>query len=158
MPKRKIILVSILIIFVIFLGISLYAFWLKSKILQVEIPPQNIEELLQPGTIGEIKEIPEGIPVIELPPVIFNTAGTITEIKTNRLIVQGSGSNFTDQKPRELTLIFTESTITFEPDQKVKYQGLEGLKHLKTGEEISISSPGNIRGKTQFIVDYINKI
>ena len=163
--KNIIIGVSIAAI-LIFISIIIYAFWQKDKIAQVEVPAevpvevQTIEEILAPGEIGEIKEteISEGVQIPELPPVIFNTAGTIIEIKTDGLMVQGLGSNFTDQKPRELTLIFTDETITFELGQKVQYQGLEGLKHLKTGEEVNISSPENIRGKTQFIVDYINKI
>jgi len=163
--NKNIIIGIAIAVILIFTSILIYAFLQKSKISQVEIPiltstPQIAEEVLAPGEIGEIKEteIPEGVQIPELPPVIFNTAGTITEIKTDGLIVQGLGSNFTDQKPRELTLIFTDETITFELGQKVQYQGLEGLKHLKTGEEVNISSPENIRGKTQFIVDYINKI
>ncbi|PIS39722.1 MAG: hypothetical protein COT33_00360 [Candidatus Nealsonbacteria bacterium CG08_land_8_20_14_0_20_38_20] len=109
------------------------------------------------GKIGEV-ETPEETLTVQLPQMISNTEGAILEIKEDRLIVQGSGSNFTDQKPRELTLLFTLETITFEPGQKIKYQGLEGLKHFKKGDKISISSPENIRGKTQIKVDYINKV
>ena len=148
-----------------FIGICIILLWQKIKISQVnvsnEVPAegQNIDDLAS-GEVGEIKktEVPEEVEIPELPPVIFNTAGVITEIKTDRLIVQGSGSNFTDQKARELTLIFTDETITFELGQKVQYQGFEGFKHLKTGESINISSPENIRGKNQFKVDYINKL
>lgn len=164
MPKidKNIILGISVAVILTFVSILTYVLWQKSKITQVEAPAevQTIEEILAPGEIGEIEktEIPEGVQIQELPPVIFNTVGTITEIKTGTLIVQGSGSNFTDQEPRELTLIFTDETITFESGQKVQYQGLEGLKHLKTGEEVNISSPENIRGKTQFKIDYINKL
>jgi hypothetical protein len=121
-------------------------------------PPTSsflLPERLQPGKIGEPKE--EEKPQAELPLVISNTTGTIKEIKEDRVIILGDGSNFADQKPRELTLIFTETTITFGPGQKVKYVGLEGLKYLKVGEEIRISSSENIRGKTEFLVNYINK-
>jgi len=37
-------------------------------------------------------------------------------------------------------------------------EGFEGLKHLKIGDQISISSSENIRGKTEFTIDYINKL
>jgi len=168
MPKvnKNIIIGIVIAVILIFISIIIYDFWQKDKIAQVEVPAevpvevQTIEEILAPGKIGEIEktEITEGVQISELPQVIFNIEGTIIEIKTDRLIVQGSGSNFTDQKPRELTLIFTDETITFETGQKAQYQGMEGLKHLKIGEEVNISSPENIRGKTQFKVDYINKL
>jgi len=164
MPKltKNIVIGIVVAVILIFGGILIYALLQKGKIPQVEVPlptptPQTIEGILEPGTIGEIGKTPEGSPAIELPPVIFNTTGIITEVKKDRLMVQGDGLNFTDGISRELTLIFTDSTITFEPGQKVRYQGLDGLKHFKKGEKISISSPENIRGKTQFIVDYINK-
>ena len=150
---------------IILIFISVYIFWQKNKNNQVNVSNEvlledQIIENLDSGEIGEIEktEIPQGVEIPELPPAVFNTTGTITEIKTDRLIVQGSGSNFTDQRPRELTLIFTDETITFELGQKVQYQGFEGFKHLKTGESVNISSPENIRGKTQFKVDYINKL
>jgi len=72
------------------------------------------------------------------------------------LIVEGDGFNFADQKPRELTIIFTDSTITFEKNREIKYQGLTGLKHLKEGMKILISGDENIRGKTEFKVRTIN--
>jgi len=86
-----------------FIGICIILLWQKIKISQVnvsnEVPAegQNIDDLAS-GEVGEIKktEVPEEVEIPELPPVIFNTAGVITEIKTDRLIVQGSGSNFTD--------------------------------------------------------------
>jgi hypothetical protein len=39
-----------------------------------------------------------------------------------------------------------------------RYEGLEGLDYLNEGEEVLISSSGNIRGKTEFEASYINKI
>jgi len=111
------------------------------------------------GQIGEIseKEIKEK-GIVPLPPVVFNTSGVIKVINKDFLIVQGNGSNFGDKKPRELTLFFTDSTVTFELVNKTRYQGLEGLKYLKIGDKIRISSPENIRGKTEFLVSYINKL
>jgi len=164
MLSKNIIIVTLIIL--VFASVYIfYILWQKIKISQVnvsnEVPAegQNIDDLAS-GEVGEIKktEVPEEVEIPELPPVIFNTAGVITEIKTDSLIVQGSGSNFTDQKARELTLIFTDETIVFEFGQKAQYQGFEGFQHLKTGESINISSPENIRGKTQFKVDYVNKL
>ncbi|GEM_PF-2629877 len=162
------ILIILIILIVLIAGIILnYIFSPRSQISQFQTPQTRtppitppIEEVLQPGTIGETEKseiLGEGS-VVELPQVIFNTTGKILQIQSDRIIVQGDGFNFQDQKPRELTLIFTEETLTFEPGQKVKYQGFEGLKHLKIGGEIAISSPENIRGKTQFIVGTINKL
>jgi len=155
------IILILLDLFVIILLASSF-FSLRKTILSPKVaekpPVEEISEPLKPGEIGEItgKEVEEK-GILLPPPTIFNTSGTISEVKSDRLIVQGSGSNFVDQKPRELTLIFTDSTITFESGQRIKYQGLEGLKHLRIGEVIGISSPENIRGKNQFVVDYINK-
>ena len=117
---------------------------------------EEIPEELKPGEVGEPKKREK--PLIELPLVISNTSGTVKEIKKDRLIILGDGSNFSDKKARELTLIFTDSTITFEPGQKIKYLGFEGLKYLKVGDFITISSSENIRGKTEFIVNYVNKL
>jgi len=158
---------NILTVILILLDLFIIIFWINfgvglkkitpSKI--VEKPTSEIEEIpeeLKPGEVGEPKEGEK--PSVELPPVISNTLGTVQEIKTDRLIVSGNGSNFSDQKARELTLILTELTTTFELGQKIEHKGFEGLKHLKIGDEISIASPENIRGKTEFTVDYINKL
>jgi len=156
---------NIITIILILFNIAIFIFWvnfwvsLPRTALPVEKQPIPITEPFQSGEIGEItEEEVEEKGISPLPLVIFNTTGVISGLKNDRLIVQGDGSNFSDKKLRELTLIFNDSTIVFEPGQKIKYQGLEGLKYLKTGESISISSPENIRGKTQFIVDYINKL
>ena len=156
------ILTVILILINVFIIIFWINFWLGLKKVsppKIAEKPKQTEEIAEPFKKGEIGE-PEGEekPQIELPPVISNTSGTVKEIKKDRLIILGDGSNFSDQKPRELTLIFTDSTIIFEPGQKIEYEGFEGLKHLKAGDLISISSPENIRGKTEFTVNYINKL
>lgn len=156
------ILTVILILINVFIVIFWINFWVglkKTTPPEITEKPKQVEEIAGPFKKGEIGE-PKGEekPQIELPPVISNTSGTVKEIQKDRLIILGSGSNFSDQKTRKLTLIFTDSTITFEPGQKVQYQGLEGLKHLKVGDSIAISSTENIRGKTEFIVNYVNKL
>jgi hypothetical protein len=160
MRKNQIILISTVIILVVAL-ILFYIFYYssRSKSTPEEETLPSSEELLKQGETGEISgDVGTEKALLPLPQAIFNTSGIISEIKKDSLIVQGDGSNFEDRKERELILIFTDSTITFEPGQKIKYQGLAGLKYLKTGGAISISSPENIRGKTQFTVDYINKL
>jgi uncharacterized protein YneF (UPF0154 family) len=160
-PSPKVLALLILGI-VIIAGAVVFGLWLGRKLVppqqEISLPssPEITEETFKPGETGEIsdQELKEK-GTLPLPQAIFNTTGVISEVGKDRLIVQGDGTNFSDKKPRELTLIFTASTIVFEPGQKTKYQGLEGLKHLKKGDSISISE--NIRGKTQFIVDYINK-
>jgi len=124
--------------------------------------PGEVGETLKPGEVGEIPvsekpKLPSGTQEPPgLPPIIFGTSGKIIEVKADRLIIAGSGSNFADRKPRNLTAIFTSSTITFEPGQEIKYQGLAGLEHLKVGMEISIEAEENIRGKTEFTARNIN--
>jgi hypothetical protein len=153
-------LTTILILLNIGIVIFWIHFWLTwSKAISPKITKLSsttVAESFKPGRIGEPKEGEK--PQVELPPVISNTAGIIKEIQKDKIIILGDGSNFSDQKPRELTLIFTDSTITFEPGQKVKYKGLEGLKHLNPGDKIRISSSENIRGKTEFLVNYVNKL
>ncbi len=158
--KNIIIGISIAVI-LIFGGIFIYIFLQKGKISQIETPkptPQveEIAESFKPGEIGEISEETKEKEIPPLPPVIFNTSGIISEIKTDRLIVQGSGLNFVDQKPRELTIIFTNSTIVNDSVKKSYYQGFEGLRNLKPGMKISIEGTENIRGKIEFEVSSLN--
>jgi len=157
MPQQKflIALVILLAILVIIFGATSCLLWSKVKKMEAEkITP--IPQVIKPedfgaGTVGEVSDT-------DLPAAIFNTTGIIKEIKEDRLVAQGDGSNFADQQPRELTLIFTADTITFEPGQKVFYQGLEGLKYLKPGMNILIDGAENIRGKTEFKINTINLI
>lgn len=161
-PKvKKKIIIGVLII-IILLGVLIYVVLQKNKTSrvepQVEIP--LTEEVAEPFKAGEVGEVSEeemkekGIS--SLSPVVFNTSGVISEVKSDRLIVQGSGSNFSDQQPRELTLIFTDSTIINDPAKKSFYKGLKGLEKLKPGAKISIEGIENIRGKTEFKVSGIN--
>lgn len=119
------------------------------------------------GNVGETKETLGGEKIVTLPPevggpprvlpsAIFNESGKIKEIKKNSLIIEGTGYNFADQRPRDLTLKFTENTVTNAQDG-TKQLGFQGLTYLKIGESISFESPENIRGKEEFEVTYVNK-
>jgi len=160
------ILTVILILINVFIVIFWINFWvgLEKMTPKIEEKPPLVEEIpeaLKPGEVGEIKvkeETGEEKPLVTptLPLTIFSTTGVISEVKDDRLIVKGDGFSFADQKPRELIVIFTDSTITFEEEQKTKYQGLAGLRYLRTGIGILIGSEENIRGKTEFKAKTIN--
>jgi len=137
---------------------------------EVVVQP-TIPEDMKAGEIGEIGEDktlaevnPEAVtspvrpPGTPFPPVVFNTSGTIISIEKDGLLMEGSGSNFEDQKSRNLNIKFTSQTLTTEKDRVTRYQGLEGLNYLSSGMLIRIESSQNIRGKTEFLATYINKI
>ncbi|PIU75155.1 MAG: hypothetical protein COS76_02305 [Candidatus Portnoybacteria bacterium CG06_land_8_20_14_3_00_39_12] len=154
---------NVLIVIIIIIGIIV--FWLSLKkptppTRVKEKPTQKIEEISGPLKSGEVGEIPEEEAkeknISPLPPTIFNTSGIIQEIKEDRLIIKGDGSNFEDREPRELNLIFNDSTITSDSNRKITYQGLEGLKYLKPGMKVSIEGTENIRGKIEFKVSSIS--
>jgi len=74
---------------------------------------------------------------------IFNTSGTI--LNTNPLIIRGTGNNFQDQSPRDLTIFIDENT---------KVNGLKTFK-LKIGDNISIEAPYSIYEKQEFLAQFI---
>lgn len=143
------------IIILLAIAVGILCFILIKKIPQPLITYQPrfkpMEEKLKPGTIGET----ENPPVSELPPAMFSTTATIKEVTGMGLKVQGSGSNFNDQQARILTIVFINSTLTVKLGEKIRYQGLEGLKYLKAGMEVLIEGEENIRGKVQFQARYI---
>jgi len=163
--QKNLLWIGIIIILIVILTyLSFLLFLAKQKIEDLEKEVLALKSLPTPAcqapltpkekSAGQIGEIPEK--EIRLPVSIFNTTGEIREIKKDRVLVWGSGTNFADQKPRELTLIFTKATLVFKQGQKKFYQGLEGLKYLKPGMKILIEGDENIRGKTQFKVRTIN--
>jgi len=150
---RKYHLPIITVLVIIILVLAFFPSSPEEKVPQPEvINPQEFGA----GEIGEIAEEAEKNGILFPSPTIFNTRGVISEVKSDRLIIQGDGTNFADKKPRSLTVIFTEKTITFEPGQKLNYKGLEGLNYLKPGMKILISGAENIRGKTEFKANTIN--
>jgi hypothetical protein len=159
---------NIVTVILILFNSAIIVFWINFWIGLKKVPPpkivekpEEIAESLKPGEVGEIKvkgETGQETPLITptLPLSIFSTTGVILEVKNDRVIVKGDGFNFADQKPRELTIIFTNSTLVFSKGQKMQYEGLAGLKYLKSGMEILIGSDENIRGKTEFKAKTIN--
>lgn len=138
--------------------------------------PEELAKEIAPGTVGELEQKPgqskeEALatvnpsaldnPVIpaeiSLPAVVFNTQGTIISIQDDGIIVDGNGSNFEDQLPRQIKVKFDEKTVVSEIGGTIKYTGSAGLKHLAAGDRISLSSAQNIRAKTEFTAKYVNK-
>jgi len=172
---RKIHFLIVVIIIVILITGNLIFFlkYQKAKNLELSQTKENLAseltspEKLQAGKIGESEETFKGEKIVilpaepggpprVLPPAIFNASGAIKEINKDSLVVSGTGYNFADQKPRDLTLKFADNTIT-NAGGKTKQIGLEGLTGLKVGDSITFESPENIRGKTEFEVSYVNK-
>ena len=120
--------------------------------------PQDMDA----GVVGEVfvkdEDTGEDIPLVAgtMPPLMFNIVGTILEVKTGSILVEGNGANFADKKPRTLILIFTNATKTFEKNQTKAYLGKTGLSYLEPGMKILIEGFENIRGKTEFNVKTIN--
>ena len=126
--KSSLILILSFLVLIFVLVSFCFSFSLKEKrIKDLESQIKNLEQELSllkslplqgisgpeefaPGEIGEPEER-EKESALVLPPLIFNTTGEVKEIKENGIIASGSGSNFTDQKPRELTLLFTKDTL-----------------------------------------------
>lgn len=113
------------------------------------------------GDFGEVtvqdEDTGKEVPLIDsnVPKIIFNTAGAVKEVRPDRLIVGGNGSNFADGRPRNLTLVFTSETLTIGKGESFRCFGEECLKHFKSGMKVSISSDENIRGKVKFKVKKI---
>ena len=121
-------------------------------------PPAESE----PGEVGEVKVKDEttgeekSLVTPLMPSDIFSTAGVITEVKIDSLIIAGEGTNFADGVSRDLTCIFTDETLTFEKGQLGRYQGKDGLNYLKKGMKILVGSDENIRGKVEFKIKTIS--
>jgi hypothetical protein len=158
MPRKNILTIVLIIIHIVFILSWIYLFIQSKKAVcpsSVSLP--KAEEVADPLKAGQIGEPKEGeIPEVQLPGMIFNTIGTILEVKEDRIIIMGDGLNFSDQKPRVLTVLFAQETLTMNLGSQDKYQGLSGFNYLKPGTEIIVESLENIRGKTEFLAGYIH--
>ena len=166
--KQLKIIIIILIVIVAGEGVCIYSLYVKGKTKPSVIQPESSTTItprdFKAGTIGEMtiknektgKE--ESLITPNMPLVISGTTGTIKEIQIDRLIVEGSGTNFADSVSRTLTLIFTDETLTFTKNQATRYAGEEGLKYFKVGTRVLFDSSENIRGKTEFTVKSIGTL
>lgn len=156
--KNSTVILVLLHIFIIGLISVLFIRFSQKKCQTIKNSAKSVEisEQMKPGNTGEVmvknnetgKE--ESLVTSTMPLVIFDTTGKILEVKNDRIIVKGDGFSFADEQPRDLTIIFIDSTLTLGKDQTQRYEGLSGLKYLKAGMEIIIDSDSNIRGKTEF--------
>jgi hypothetical protein len=164
--NTTLILIIASILALTFIFLLLFQFFLsKRQGGEQKLPPPGLPEKTQPLLPKEISktelsqiEKPTRPPELPLPQVVFNTQGKITQIGADFILVDGNGSNFEDQKPRILKVKFTPETKVNEKGYTKSYQGFEGLKYLKTGDEILIESQENIREKTEFQASYITKL
>ncbi|MDD5145934.1 MAG: hypothetical protein PHF44_03790 [Candidatus Pacebacteria bacterium] len=151
-------------------GKSIFNFGKTEKNTEQEnkIPEIVTPETAGAGKVGETEETLRGEdrvvlpaeqngPAQVLPPAIFNDSGEVEKVKEDSLIIMSSGYSFADQKPRQLTLKYTEATRTNNADRTKFWTGFEGLKNFKAGDKITFESPENIRGKTEFDVSYVNQ-
>jgi hypothetical protein len=158
--ENKLMIVFVVLIVLLLLNIylmSIIGFKRVFSLIEIREPPKPLPVtdsatgLFKAGNIGEKTE--SDIPS-RLPAVIFTVTGTIKEVGLWHIVIEAS-SNFADQKPREVRVIFTERTITMKLGGKEKYPALEGLKLLKPGIEVLIQAEENIRGKVEFNADYV---
>ena len=163
MPKPKIIYILVILILAVLLVYLGYFLGSREKeVSQSEKPEVLALQEYKAGDVGEImakdEETGEESPLVSstMPPVIFSTTGTVLEIKSDRVIIRGDGTNFADRVPRTLTVIFAADTLTFNKNQTFRWTGLAGLKQFQSGERVLIEGAGNIRGKTEFNVRTIN--
>ncbi len=123
---------------------------------------QTQEEKEKPGETGEMtmvdEETGEEVPLktAVMPVDIFSTSGTIVSVKRNGLVALTEGFSFADGQPREVELVFTDSTVVRSADRSERWTGLEGLNHLTSGMMVLVASDENIRGKTKYEVKNVN--
>jgi hypothetical protein len=167
--NKKYIIVILAAILAAAVGLALYFASSQEKApVEEEEEKEEIKEEMEEGPLGKIGEgqtleevNPEAVkhpvraPGTEMPSVIFNTSGEVVQVKEDRILVLGSGSNFEDQKKRTLTVLANKETVI--TVSSGKYKGKEGLKYLSSGDRVLIESEQNIRGKTDFIAKYISK-
>lgn len=165
MPNQKIIYISASVILALLLIWSGYFLGIKKERSQKEtqLPEKTVvRDNMETGSVGEVmaKEEKTGqeAPLVSplMPPTIFSTAGKVTKIESDRVVISSNGTHFADGVPREVAAVFSTETFTFVSGQAFKWQGLAGLKQLQPGMEILVDSSENIRGKVEFKAKTIN--
>lgn len=164
--KNAVLLAVILILILIIVVIWLLNYRSEENMeLEVYVPAPEVS--MEIGDVGDIEDgesleeinpsaVSDSIRPLDLPipDNIFNTAGTILEIRGNSLVIRGNGSNFDDQVNRDLVVIIDEDT-----EVNGSRGNLEIFKDtLNIGDRVAIESVYNIHGKTEFLAKYINTI
>lgn len=164
---NKKIIISFLILIILILGIISFLKTTNKNNISLEVYVPTPEASMNIGEVGLMEEgetldvvNPDALenPVRPLdmptPRDIFHTSGVITAIQANSVIIKGIGTNFDDQKKRDLTVVIDENTTVSGVKGDLKYF----KQNLKIGDEIAIEAPYNIHGKTEFLAKYINII
>ncbi len=163
-PSNKIILTIVailLIVVVVWILVGLRVEKSRNIISQDGLS-ETEEARAQAGSEGEVfvfnedegKEVP--LKTGTMPIDIFSTSGVIKEVLNNGLIVYADGYSFADETPREVSVIFNDSTTVISSDRQVRWVGSSGLYHLTPDIQVVISSDENIRGKLKYEAKYIN--
>jgi len=159
--ENKLMIVFVLLIVLLLLNIylmSVIGFKRAFSLFLVEPPkPLPVNNSTSGSGIfkgGDIGEKADSEKFSNLPLLIFTVNGPIKEVGLWYIVIE-AGSNFADQKIRDIKVIFTERTITMKIGGKEKYPALEGLKLLKPGMQVLIQAEENIRGKVEFNADYV---
>lgn len=124
----------------------------NAEIQEIEEEQEKIEEELGIGEVGESEDSEINA---KTPESMFSTTGKILEISRDKLLVTGDGTNFADQKSRNITGILSENTLVVTRTPLKSYKGEEGMALLHNGLEVLLISEENIRGKTEFTLKAI---
>lgn len=161
---KKIVLTAIIILLValvILISIGLYN-KRPGNVISLEGLSKTEEAKAQAGLEGEVfvfqEDKDEKVPLKTgtMQSDLFSTTGVIKEVLNNGLIVYADGYTFADEIPREISVIFNNSTIVISKDRQVRWVGSSGLYQLAPNTQIAISSDENIRGKLKYEAKYIN--
>ena len=155
--KYHLVFIIVLLIFVLLLINHISVLNKEIASLYQESLPETISSQESgAGNVGEVmvkdEKTGEEAPLVSpiMPPEIFSTTGIVIEVKTDKVIVKGEGTNFADGKARVLTVIFTDETISFAKTSSFRQTGAIGLKQFESGMQVLIGSSENIRVKTEF--------
>ncbi|MDD5231675.1 MAG: hypothetical protein PHC43_10125 [Candidatus Marinimicrobia bacterium] len=163
-PSNKIILTIVAILLVVLVVWILIGLRVEKSrnIISNDGLSETEEAKAQAGSEGEVfvlnESTGEEVPLKTgtMQPDLFSAAGVIKEVLSNGLIVYTDGYTFADETPREVSVIFNDSTIVMSSDRQVRWVGSSGLYHLTPDIQIVISSDENIRGKLKYEAKYIN--
>lgn len=128
---------------------------------KTEDSASSTQALFEKGEVGEllIKNEATGEQELmvnsSLPLAIFSTTGEVVEMKSDKLIIRGSGSNFADGVSREIIGLFSEETSVFDKSN-VKHPIGDGESYLMPGSAVMVESSENIRGKAEFFLKTIS--
>jgi len=164
--KKKTIYLFLVLGILILAAVLLFCLWDSSGRRGAELSPQGLSstsaEQEAAGGVGEVLVSnpatgeEEPLKTALMPPALFNVQGTLTKLYDNGFAMETLGFSFADGQPREVEVLYQDTTVTTLPDGASRYQGLAGLSHLRINQLVLVESNENIRGKLKFKANYIN--